>query len=140
MKHKIKSWYIITCLVIITLGFSAGLYEQYWPIKIIDIHSPVHVKTSVVHAGEVMIYTADYCLYKTYPATVSRTLLNDSTILLPIVKSVGSLGCHKSDIQVPIPAGAEPGEYHMEGIVQYQITPTRIINVSFSSDKFKVIK
>lgn len=128
------------CMALITAGFGFSLYQSYWPIHIIDIHSPLKILTPRVKAGEVMIYQADYCLFNSYPATVARTLVNHSYIQLPIVNTVGVLGCHKANVQIPIPDGAEIGTYHMEGIVTYKISPTRSIDIPFSSEDFKVVK
>lgn len=137
---KIKTAFAITMLGIIASGFLVSAYFQYAPIKIIDIHNPLKVSTKVVKAGESMIYKGDYCLYRNYPATVARTLVNNSVILLPLVHSVGQIGCHQTNIQVPVPVESEPGLYHLEGIASYQITSTRTINVRFYTETFEIIK
>ena len=139
MKN-LKNWFAISMFAIIVLGFGVNFYQQFGPIKVIDIYSPLKILTPVVKGGGVMIYEANYCLYHQYQATVSRTLIDDSFIPLPITNSVGQLGCHKIEIQVPIPDGARAGVYHMEGLVSYQVTGTRIVQVPFYSGKFTVTK
>jgi hypothetical protein len=140
MKQRIKFWYVMILMSIITFGFLFSFYQEYWRIRIIDINSPLKVLTPVVRRGESLIYQADYCLYKKFPTTVSRTLVNDAVIVLPDVSSVGKLGCHKAEIQLGIPAEAQPGRYYMEGLATYQVSPRRSVVVEFSTEEFLVTK
>lgn len=140
MKFNLKTAYVGICMTIIVIGVILSLYQAYWPIKVIEIHSPLKVPTKVVKAGSVLVYTGDYCQFRTFPATVSRTLVNNSAIQLPIVNTVGSLGCHTVNIQVPVPFGSEPGQYHLEGIVTYRISPNRSITASFYTEEFQIVK
>lgn len=138
MNHTLKVWYVYLCLGLITAGFGTSLWLQYAPIKIIEIHSPLKVLTPSVKSGDVMVYRADYCLYKTYPAMVYRTLVNHTTLPLPIVNTVAQLGCHTADVQVPVPQGAEAGMYHLQGLVSYKVSPTRNIDVPFQTAEFQI--
>lgn len=136
--NTLKVWFIYLCMGLITAGVSVSLYQQYAPLKVIDIHSPLKVKESVVKPGGEIIYIGDYCLYHQYPAMVYRTLVNNTSLPLPIVNTVGQLGCHTAEVQVPIPLGAEPGLYHLQGLVSYRVSPTRSIDVPFQTVDFTI--
>lgn len=131
------SWIILVTLA----GFMFyGYYQQFAPVKIIDIHSPLKVKTPIVKEGEILVYVGDYCQYKVYPATVSRTLIGSTVVPLPIVNTIAKRGCHVIDIQIPIPSGTIPGTYNIEGVARYQVNPNRFIDVKFNSESFNIIK
>lgn len=140
MKNKLKNWYVIICMLIITAGFVVSSYLQYFPIHIVDVHTPFKVLTPKVKSGEIMIYLLDYCLYKSYPITVSRTLVDGTIIELPTTREVLELGCHKVQMQVPVPVGALPGMYHLTGIKTFAISQTRKEDVHFLTETFEITK
>lgn len=136
----IKVWFAILMFTIITFGFGVNIYFQYYPFHIIDIHSPLKILTPKVKQGKVVIYLLDYCLYKSYPITVSRSLVDGTLIELPTNREVLPIGCHQIPMQVPIPSGSSPGVYYINGIKSFLVTQTRKIDVSFTTDKFEITK
>ena len=67
-------------------------------------------------------------------------LLDKTIIPTPIVETVTKTGCGKATIHLSVPAGATPGIYHMEGVIEFQINPLRIITIKFNTEDFQIIK
>ncbi len=131
---------IIISLIPVTLLVIFCAVLLFYPYKTLEVYS-VTVKTPVVHHGENLIYTVDYCKYTSAPSIVYRTLraTDDSSIIpFPVAMTVPPQGCHEVDIPLAISKEVATGTYYMAAIATFKINPIRDISVSFKSNNFEI--
>src|SRR5436305_8179156 len=105
------------------VGFQISyLFNTYWPVKLLDIKTPLPVLTPRVKAGEDLIYHADYCRYFKGNVKVFRSFIGPSVINLPSIDSITDPGCRVVDIHLTIPIYAVSGQYKMKAIAEFQVT------------------
>jgi hypothetical protein len=137
---KIVAWIAI-------LGAFAlmGLFA-YWlvyPYKTIEMKTPMPLENDIteVKVGEVVPYIVDYCKYTDAPAVTFKSLINTHVYSFPARESKAPNGCNKFvSNSVVIPDYAEEGEYIVRFITRYQVNPIRVIEKSFDSVPFNVVK
>jgi hypothetical protein len=130
------------------IALAAGLMIWfYWtifaPIKVVEVsNQPVPVSEKIVKAGSSITYTLDYCKTIPLPAEVFRQLVDTVTIPLEEYTSNAETGCHTGMQSLPstIPSYVPPGDYHIQVHYVFHPYPWRIVEYSFETETFKVVK
>jgi len=142
MKDEIRhafhwSGYISIVLAFIILVGAA--YYMYYPFKTLDVISGNKILTLEVEAGEYVKWEFVYCKYAEKAATINKHLVNDIIISIPPIKTNIDTGCGNVTASLRVPKFAQPGEYHVKTVFEYEMNPLRTIIVQYETDKFNVI-
>lgn len=130
---------------VIALVFTSGLLFAvtgllYWPVEIIRSNVKEYkVLTPVVTVGGNLIYQIDSCKLMDVQGTVYRSFVDD--VRYPTISSTGIVrpGCRKTNVEITVPNFVEPGKYHLELDVVYQVNFLRTQTYHFRTQDFKVI-
>lgn len=116
-------------------------YQQLAPVHVLDIKR-VTVLTPVSQGGKSITYEFEYCQYKDIRPVVYRQLVPanpNNIVTLPAVLGVVRAGCHTNSIVLPLPAGIQPGTYHIIGIITYGVTSLRTVEYHYiTNNTFEV--
>lgn len=132
----------INFLVIIII-YSAIQFSWWisYPYKTVSFNTTEHkVDTKVVHGGEYLQYTVDYCKYTDITPKVTRYFVDEIKYLISDneVAVKKDKGCGITNIFLYIPKGLPPDVYQIELIYHYKVNPIREINVVSHTEKFIV--
>lgn len=137
---------MLICLIgvfccVLVFGFWL-LWPYYKTITInnFSIDKPIHVETPVVHPGDVLKYTLDYC--KSIDATphVYRTMVDGQKI--PLTNNSGNLplGCNTTTLtNTIVPDTVNPGKYYLDVVIEYRVNPIRTIRTHYFTEYFQVV-
>ena len=123
--------------------FSFVVYEaylQFYPFRTLEVKSAT-AKTTLIKAGDVFIYTVNYCKYTDKPATVFRTLHNvdeTSVVPFPSVSTISVEGCHTVDVPLQTFPTISPGDYYLLIDARFNINPQRETDVVFKTNNFTI--
>lgn len=139
--HKLFYWFSMgTIFSAFCIMLYAG-YLLFYPFKPFVLRTePAKVLTKKVIAGQDLIYEVDYCRHGAGSGKVTRTVVGDTFIPIPLVETVTKEGCGVNTIHLPIPEGATPGKYHLEVSAEFHPNALRSIVVRFQSEEFEIIK
>lgn len=123
----------------VVLGYFAFLL--FYPFETIVVHNePFPIKNAPVTAGQIVIYTVDYCRYTDVDAEVTRTLVGDVSISLGKTDAHFPKGCAVKDVaDSVIPSFAPPGHYYIQIDSSYKINKLRSIEKHFRTSVFDVV-
>ena len=124
--------------LVLSLTFIVVLAMLY-PYKTVDVKSPAHVWTPVVRAGDVMTYEVDYCKYTDNPATVSRQIVDGTTITFTPMVSLTEKGCDVVNASIIIPEYVSSGTYRLVVHLSYKMNSIRVIEKRFETEEFKIV-
>lgn len=147
MEHSKKSLYfsffgnLLAWTVLIALfGFTLqSYYELYWPVKVLEVETPVKILTPKVHPGESVKYEVHFCRYTDGVGKVTRTLYGPVIIPTAVVASLAEKGCRVVTVLFPIPSDIPVGEYHIKWIAEFPVNERRTITKMYESENFMVI-
>lgn len=121
-------------------------FWAFWPYQplVIKNYSPadtVHTSSLIYHMGDAVGYTLNYCKNTSVPATVTRILVDGQQILLSGDGGSLAQGCHEALVQTAIiPTTINPGKYHLDITVHYQMNPIQNVAVHYVTNSFSVIR
>lgn len=132
----------IAWIVLISLFFllAYNFYQQFYPYKTLVINSAT-TKTESIKAGELFVYTVDYCKYTDKPAIVYRTFhsVDEKHIIpFPSVATITVTGCNIADIPLQTFPTIPPGEYYLLVDAKFQINERREVDVVFRTNTFQI--
>lgn len=132
-------WFLV---VGIFLNLSYIAYLAFYPFKTVSFNNlPFPVLDQPVHAGDALLYEADYCRYTKVPSHLTRTLIGPTVITIAEDTSITDVGCRKIKVKnTVIPSYAPPGTYYLKITVCYQVTPLHNICHEIRTIDFKVIE
>ena len=132
---------LMALLVAAYLVLAYFAFLLFYPFETIVVHNePFPVKNAPITAGNVVIYTVDYCRYTDVDASVTRTLVGNVSISLGHNQSHFPRGCDKRDVaDSVIPSFTPPGDYYIQIDSTYQINNLRAIEKHFRTATFHVI-
>lgn len=143
-----KYWmgFSIACLATAYAVMAVVAYSLFWPVPTLVINNfsqekPIPVKDSIVHPGDRLEYTLDYCKYTDAPSNVHRTMIDGQIITL--TDTVGQLptGCHVVTVKTAIvPTTINPGKYYLDVTVSYRVSILRTVYIHYHTTYFTVIK
>ena len=133
-----------SCLVYLVLVSALGVfcylwYLFFWPITVITANvQPYRVLTPVVYAGGNITYQVNACKVLGIPAAVVRTFEDD--IGYPSISGTNNIpiGCHKTNVTIPVPTFIPPGKYHIKLDAIYTINSFRTETQAFNTAEFTV--
>jgi hypothetical protein len=143
MTKKEKIYYFIS-YIILTMAILFALVVIFWmtysykTVVFNDKAFPIH--NTKVKQGEMVYYTADYCKYGNFSATVTRSFINSLIYVAPSIITNRPTGCNSLVFGVIIPKELPIGEYYMEQIYKIQVNPIRAVVIKQNSGKFEVIQ
>lgn len=130
----------------ITIGVTALflLLMGYWllyPYNPTDFPSNVQkIDKTVVHAGEYLVITSEFCKNMTVVPTISRSFVDGIIYQIPSYTALDSeLGCHIRKVQIYIPKGLPLGKYYIQSSYRWQVNPVRIIEKTTVTEFFYVV-
>lgn len=129
-------WTVLILMMFLTIS---NLYQQFRPIKALSVEQPVKVLTKKVVAGESMIYEIHFCRYLKGVVHATRTLRGPITYSESSITNLTETGCQVKEVLFPVPKGSPAGRYHLDTVVEFEITSNRKITVPYSSEEFEVI-
>ena len=132
--------YTLSSLLVVIMIFLLGvvLFLLLWPVRVAEFHTPYKMSAKTVEANNVISYTADYCKFLPFSASVNRTLVNESVLFLPETPTNLATGCHKISVPILIPANAPPGTYHLRIALTYKVNFLREQTYVIESEPFEV--
>ena len=120
------------------------LYLMLAPIKIWEQKSPLRiVNNGIIHQGDIVSYTYDYCKYMDIPGSVSFIIVNDDgNNILPEYKRFAGLevGCHTATRDIVLLNETPLGKYHIHVTINYQVNELRTKVYELDSNHFQVVK
>jgi hypothetical protein len=102
---------------------------------------PMALKTdkTLYHAGDTISIAASVCRNRSYHATTSWRLVDDTYILLVNRTTIGTPGCVSTTVPVGVvPPNIYPGTFHLEGSTEIEINPHNTLYYSFRSQDFTI--
>lgn len=120
------------------------LYQNYWPIKIIEHNFDVAKVLNPDHKvkrGDWLEFEYKYSKYRDVAAVVSRSFVNDRIVHLTC--DVGALepGLDQTKIhRIYVPNNMWPGRYKLVTHLAYHINDYRTVNVSYETEWFEVLE
>ena len=142
-KHFLSVALALMLMVLLSIFYVA--YALFWPVKTLEIKNfsyghPIAVSTPVVHPGDVLKYTLEYCKYRDTSAIVHRTLLDGQIIILVDKPGNLPLGCNTTEVDTTvIPDTINPGRYYLDVSVDYQVNFLRVQRTHYYTDYFQVV-
>jgi hypothetical protein len=132
MIEKFAGW-----AVFVMIGLLAWvLYLVIYPVTIMKPNvQPYPINSPTVEVGETIYFTADYCKYKQIPATINRTLINNSIIFITEQHTNLPAGCNKQNVPVQVPLFTPPGEYYIQSVINYKVNALREKSYIMVTDK-----
>lgn len=139
--NRIFYWFsIATILAAIGIMLYAA-YLLFYPFHPFILNrEPAEVLTKKVTAGQDLIYKVDYCRHGAGSGKVTRTVVGDTFIPIPLVETVTKEGCGSNAIHLPIPEGSTPGTYHLEVSAEFHPNALRSIVIRFQTEDFQIVK
>ena len=138
MSEKMNKLGMFT--ICITLLFLLVIfYWSFYPYNIIEhTHTPMHMITGNVIAGEYAEYEAQGCKYEPLIADVSVLLLDGYQINYATKSSNSDVGCFDINKKLLIPEYVPTGVYHFKVTYIYHPNPIRDIIVVTETEHFNV--
>lgn len=136
--------FLIAIMFLIMLATLWIGYEMIYPFKPLvfnDDRFPVLNAGKTLHVGDTLEYLVRYCKNVSKPAHVNYQLVNSVIYLSSVEKTANTApGCGEHVNQFVIPEINGEGEYSLEMIVQYQMSPFRTITVTGATEEFRIVK
>lgn len=128
---------ILLSFCFIGLGYLA--YLSFYPFPTLVIKSAIVTKD--IKAGEVLMYTVDYCKYTKNPAIVYRTLHSvDESIVIPFpsIETITVAGCNITHVPLQTFYNLKKGNYYLLVDVDFSINKLQDTHVLFKTTNFKI--
>lgn len=142
----ILGWSLVAAVI---FGFASLGYVVYLAthevrtleVKNFSYTSPIPVMTPILHPGDVLKYTFDYCKFFDGVPTSERQLVDGQ--IIPLTNEVKNatlpMGCHTTERDVVIPETVNPGKYYLNVKLHYQVNALRSEEVDYYTDYFQVV-
>lgn len=125
---------------------AVGFYVLYLLLfpPVISHISNVNLSPGVVHQGETIHISANYCKTASAVSTIIRTIesYKDPNVVVPytFLSSNAPVGCGKFEFDTILPAQMTPGKYVLDFSLIYQSDPLRTTTETIYSEPFTVVK
>lgn len=147
MKTHYQLRFLFILFILCVLAGTYAFIQWQVPVKTIVINNfsytqPIHVDTPVLHAGDILKYTLDYCKFTDVTPTTHAILVDGQQIpLTPGPQGTGLLkGCHSIQRLVAIPETINPGRYYYNKELDYQVNPFRTEKIYYYTEYFDVVR
>ena len=136
---KTLSWIIVITFFLLTVLLS---FWSFYPYKLIVFNNlPLKVLNKTVKAGEVLVYSTDYCKFTNIIPEVKKTFVNDIIYSIPTGTVLAKeKGCRIINVQIDVPKNLPPSRYILKITYEYQVNPIRKVNIYVQTELFEVIK
>lgn len=130
----------MTVVAFIGLWVIYSSFVSLYPYKTLVVNEAKAV-TETVKAGDLFMYSVDYCKYTDKPATVYRTFhsIDESQLIpFPAVSTITVAGCNVAKIPLQTFVTIPPGQYYLLVDAVFQMNSQREIHVVFKTNEFTV--
>ena len=135
MMNKVSN----VAVLILSAILGIILYLAFWPTQVMKPNiQPYKISQSVIEAGQVIYFTADYCKFKPLPARVNRSIIDTNIIFLAETVTNLDTGCKKANTFVLIPLNTPPGTYYIQSTLTYRLNPIHEVSYRLVTEKFEV--
>lgn len=135
--------FAIGCLILAYIIVIYIAWSLFWPVRTLEIKTqqPIQILSPIVHKGDTLSYYLDYCKYTNMPSIVHRTFVDGQIITLTDTAGAFPTGCHTAKVSTAVvPSTINPGIYHLDVVVEYDINPFRKEYIHYETTYFTVVK
>lgn len=138
--NKNDSRIMLVLLSLISIVVLYGMVLLFYPFRTLVVNEST-AKTQTIKAGDVFVYTIDYCKYTEKPAIVSRTFHKTDesvSVPFPFVNTISVEGCNITDVPLQTFPTITPGTYYLLVDVEFKINVLRNVHVIFQTNEFEI--
>lgn len=145
-KGEKAFWYAGFAAILLAALFALYFfYLIFWPIKVVEIKSPMDlpVKDKTLTVKDIIAFEYDYCKHIDSRPRVVKEIISQNNVITvsPIGSDVPQLrpGCGKVIIYHEIPDFTPPGKYRLYIFASYPVNQFRNIDYTFRTQEFTIV-
>lgn len=137
--NQIFRWVSIITMLIAWAIVLHFIYIQLMPIDVIKVDGLYAVDKKEVKASEVITVTQKFCKEKPYAGELRVYFHDGIYFLFNQFKTNENVGCQDLKVSYTVPETLPTGTYQILYVVNYKVSPFRVVEERIETDYFYVI-